>query len=587
MDNNEFNNGFYDSEPQKPFTERQDNTAVPNEQVTQQEKTTPPDFSADNNVSTEPVEESENQSADFSNNSQNVNNYNDGFSQPNTYPNGYYQQAYPQNNFSQQNMYPQSAYQQNHNNQQYNNNGYPQGNYPPNMQNAYAPNGYNRPQNFQSYQQMPPHPDFNNQMPYAPMPPKPPKKKMGGGLIALIITLSVLLVGSVVGLAVYAVNSNNNTDNDSSFGDKRNNFTIPYNYGYGDDIFGTEPETTVPAVVHEESDYSNQVSKNYSGLKLEDKPKDADNKKYTAESAFNNVSDSVVGIVCYSGEITTVENCSSQGSGIILSSDGYVLTNSHVIGNSKTAYLIQVVTADGKEYTAGVVGYDSRTDIAVLKMDNAKDLKTATFGDSSKIELGEDIIAVGNPGGLDYQNSITKGIVSALNRELSSTSLVKYIQTDAAINPGNSGGPVVNLYGQVIGMATSKIVSEQYEGMGFAIPSQTVKEIVDELIKNAYVSGRVKIGISGTNVTASMASQYDVPQGIMVAEIVEGGPCDGTKLKTEDIITEADGTEVKTFSDIYKVLEKHKAGDKIELKYYRASDDSEGTVEITLQEDIS
>lgn len=583
MDNNEFNNGLYGSEPQKPFTERQDNTAAPNEQTPQQEQTAPQDFPTDGNVSSEPVDETENQNTDVSNNSQNVNNCNYGCGQTNMYQGGYYQQGYPQ-----QNIYPQSAYQQN-NSQHYNPNGCAQGNYTPNMQNRYVPNGYNNPQNFQPYQQMPPQQNFNAQMPYAPMPQKPPKNKMGGGLIALIITLSVLLVGSVVGLIAYAVNSNNNnTNNNNSFGDNRNSFTIPYNYGYGNDgdIFGAEPETTAPAV-HEDLDYSDKINKNYGGLKLEDKPKDTDNKKYTAESAFNNVSDSVVGIVCYSGDITTVENCSSQGSGIIISSDGYVLTNSHVIGNSKTSYLIQVVTSDGKEYTAGVVGFDSRTDIAVLKMDDAKDLKPATFGDSSKIELGEDIIAVGNPGGLDYQNSITKGIVSALNRELSSTSLVKYIQTDAAINPGNSGGPVVNLYGQVIGVATSKIVSEQYEGMGFAIPSQTVKEIVDELVRNGYVAGRVKIGITGVNVTSSMASQYNVPQGIMVAEVIEDGPCDGTELMTDDIITEADGTEVKTFSDIYEVLEKHKAGDKIKLKYYRASDDSEGTIEIILQEDIS
>lgn len=579
MDNNEFNNGFYGGEPQKPFTEKQEDTAEPTKQ---QQQTVPQNFPPVDNEVNEPAEKLENKATDDSNGGQNVNAYNDGFGQPNTYQGGYYQQGY-----SQPNMYPQSACQQNNRGQNYNPNGYAQGNYQMNMQNMYTQNGYNYPQNqqnFNPYQQMPQHPDFNAQVPYAPMPPLQPKKKMSGGLIALIIVLSVLLVGSIVGLAVYAVNSNNNKNNSNGFGNNHG-FTLPYDYGNDGGFSFNEPETTAPAV-HEESDYSDKINKDYGGLKLEDKPLDAGDKKYTAESAFNKVSDSVVGIVCYSGEISTVENCTSQGSGIIISSDGYVLTNAHVIGNSKTAYLIQVITADGKEYTAGVVGYDSRTDIAVLKMDDAKDLKPASFGDSSKIELGEDIIVVGNPGGLDYQNSITKGIVSALDRELSSTSLVKYIQTDAAINPGNSGGPVVNIYGQVIGVATSKIVSERYEGMGFAIPSQTVKEIFDELVRNGYVSGRVKIGISGTNVTASMASQYDVPQGIMVAEIVEGGPCDGTDLKAEDIITEADGTEVKTFSDIYEVLEKHKAGDKIKLKYYRASDDSEGTIEITLQEDI-
>ena len=218
-------------------------------------------------------------------------------------------------------------------------------------------------------------------------------------------------------------------------------------------------------------------------------------------------------------------------------------------------------------------------------MDDAKNLKAAAFGNSDDIELGEDIIAVGNPGGLDYQNSITKGIVSAVNRRLSSSSLIKYIQTDAAINPGNSGGPIVNLYGQVIGIATSKIVSEKYEGMGFAIPSATAKDIINDLIKQGYISGRVRIGITGIAIDSATASSSNVPQGIYVQEILLGGPCDGTSLKTEDIITEADGEAVTSFADIYEILGNHKTGDKIKIKYYRMSDGSEGSVEVTLQED--
>lgn len=588
MDNNEFNNSFYGGEPQKPFTEKQETNEQPivkEEQIAQEEPVV---------QEQEPVQEpvadkkSENQTPKFPQENQSV-NYNDGYGQQNAYYNGGYQQNFSRNNYAQpnqQNTYPHNGYPQNVYNQQgYNPNGYVQRGFnQPDMQNMYAPNGFNQPQNYPPYQpQNPQAQGFNGQMPYAQMPPKP-KNKMGGGLIALIVVLSVLLVGSIVGMVVYTVGSNNKSDDENTSSNNGNSYSLPYDYGYGDG-FNTVPQTTTAPEEHKESDYSDWVNKDYSGLKLEEKPKDADSAKYTAETAFTSVSDSVVGVVCYTGEITSVEKCSSQGSGIIISQDGYMLTNSHVIGNSKTAYAIQVVTSDGKEYTAGVVGFDSRTDIAVLKMDGAKDLKPATFGDSARIELGEDIIAVGNPGGLDYQNSITKGIVSAVNRELSSTSLVKYIQTDAAINPGNSGGPVVNLYGQVIGIATSKIVSEKYEGMGFAIPTQTVKEIVDKLVRNGYVTGRVKIGITGTNVTAAMASQYNVPQGILVAEIVEDGPCDGTELMAEDIITEADGEEIKSFSDIYEVLEKHKAGDKIKLKYYRMSDGSEGTVEITLQED--
>lgn len=453
--------------------------------------------------------------------------------------------------------------------------GYPQ----QNPQNAYNQYG-NQPVN--GYR-APDYPNYGGKIPYAPQPQKPPKKKTNGGLIAIIIVLIVLLVGSVIGLSVYIVLNNTSDRNidydnrDSSGGNY--SFTIPDN---------TTPETneTIPQSNNESSDYSDKINKDYKGLTLESKPKDVStNKSYTAESSFNKVSDSVVGVVCYTDKITSVENCASQGSGIIITSDGYVVTNAHVIGNSKTAYLIQIVTSDGTKYTAGVVGFDSRTDIAVLKMDDAKNLTPATFGDSDKIELGEDIIVVGNPGGLDYQNSITKGVVSAVNRELSSTSLVKYIQTDAAINPGNSGGPIVNLYGQVIGIATSKIVSEKYEGMGFAIPSATAKDIVDDLMKYGYIEGRVKIGISGTAIDAATAKSNNVPQGILVQTISEGGPCDNTELKIGDIITEADGQTVTSFADIYEILENHKTGDKIEIKYYRLSEGSEGTIEVTLQED--
>ena len=179
------------------------------------------------------------------------------------------------------------------------------------------------------------------------------------------------------------------------------------------------------------------------------------------------------------------------------------------------------------------------------------------------------------------------GIVSAINRDASSKNIVKYIQTDAAINPGNSGGPAVNVYGQVIGIASAKIADEKYEGMGFCIPSAQTKEIVDNLIKNGFVDGRVKIGISGNAVTASQAEVYDLPRGIVVYTIQEDGPCVGTELKPEDIITEFDGKKIATFSDIYEALEEHKAGDKVKLKFYRYKEVKEYEIEITLQADKS
>lgn len=586
--NNNFENGFYGSAPQKPFTDKSSDVPVnpqvfsASESVNQTEQTafdeqnvqstnTAPEQSRNVNYSNEPFG-AENQTAPVQNTPE-VHNA----------PQGAYRQnpdyAYPQHNdYSNPQYSARVNYQQNGMPVQ-NNYGGQNVNYGGcNPQYQYNPNPQNYNPNYQNNRNLPP--QYNAYAPYPPMPPRPPKKKANAGLIALIVVLCVLLVGSMVGFFVYFVSENSKKQDDNS--SNSYSFTMP-NYGYN--IPSTEP-TTAPVSEHKESDYSDKADANYKGVVLEGKPKDADtNKSYTAESAYNKVVDSVVGIVGYTDKITTVENSATQGSGIILTSDGYVVTNAHVIGNSKTQYLLQVVTSDGKSYNAGVVGYDSRTDIAVLKMDDAKDLKAATFGNSENIELGEDIIVVGNPGGLDYQNSITKGIVSAVDRKMSSTSLVKYIQTDAAINPGNSGGPIVNLYGQVVGIATAKIVSEKYEGMGFAIPSATAKDIIDTLMKKGYVEGRVKIGITGSNISSDVASAYGIPMGIMVDEISKDGPCYGTELKTDDIITGVDDKEIQSFSDIYEILETHKPGDKIVIKYYRMSDQSTGEVEVTLAED--
>lgn len=409
-------------------------------------------------------------------------------------------------------------------------------------------------------------------------PPAPPseKSRSNKGLIAVIIVLAVLLAGSLAGILVYVLNNSApeksavQTPTDSPF------YNIP------DFTYPNLNQTDPP--VHDESDYSDQTDKNYKGLDLENKPSDAStNNGYKPDYAFNKVSDSIVGVLAYSNDEQLTP--SSQGSGIIISEDGYVVTNAHVIGNSRTAYSIKVVDAAGKEYKAGVVGFDVRTDLAVLKLDDAKGMTAAVFGDSDETVVGEDIIIVGNPGGLNYKNSMTKGVVSAIDRDASNKSIVKYIQTDAAINPGNSGGPAVNMYGQVIGVASAKIVDARYEGMGFCIPSATVKDVVDSLMKNGYVEGRVKIGITGIAVSDLEQSTYNLPDGIYISEIEKNGPCDGTELKSEDVITKADGEAITSFSDIYNVLENHKDGDKIKLEYYRYSDDSKGEVEITLRAD--
>lgn len=580
MDNFDNNNmgGF---EPQKPFTERpvQNNnmnteqTIPVSEPETQEEQAQNVQPQNGNTPYGDYIFGNNNQNtANNANPTENVPPYQQN-QNPNPNPNTYaqpWQYGYGQYPYSGQNP------QYNQNNQQYgqyqNNTGYNQ-NVPPYQQNMYGQPPYG---NNGTYNQQ-----YNPQM-FAQYP----QKKTKGGIIALIIVLCSLLTIGFIGMMVYGFSADIKEDLNNGRSDSGNSFRLPNKDSTTP--FETLPNTSSQGKTHDESDYSDKVNKDYSGMKLESNPKDAKtNNSYTAAKASEKVSDSVVGILCYSDDVpdqTDTTTASSQGSGIIFSQDGYVITNAHVIGNSKTAYAIRVVTSDGKVYKAGVVGYDSRTDIAVLKMDDAKGLTPATFGDSSQLEVGQDIIVVGNPGGLDYQNTTTKGVISALDRKLSTSSLTKYIQTDAAINPGNSGGPLVNYYGQVVGITTSKIVSETYEGMGFAIPSQTVKSIVDTLVKNGYVEGRVKIGISGIAVTSDQASNYNIPQGIYVQSIVSGGPCDGTSLEKGDIITEVDGETITSFADVYAILETHKPGDKIKVKYYSSSS-GDGEVEITLQED--
>ncbi len=578
MDNFDNNNmgGF---EPQKPFTEKpvQNNnmnteqTIPVSEPETQEEQAQNVQPQNGNTPYGDYIFGNNNQNtANNANPTENVPPYQQNQNpNPNTHAQPW-QYGYGQYPYSGQNP------QYNQNNQQYgqyqNNTGYNQ-NVPPYQQNMYGQPPYG---NNGTYNQQ-----YNPQM-FAQYP----QKKTKGGIIALIIVLCSLLTIGFIGMMVYGFSADIKEDLNSNRSDSGNSFRLPNKDSTTP--FETLPDTSSQGKTHDESDYSDKVNKDYSGMKLESNPKDAKtNNSYTAAKASEKVSDSVVGILCYSDDVpdqADTTTASSQGSGIIFSQDGYVITNAHVIGNSKTAYAIRVVTSDGKEYKAGVVGYDSRTDIAVLKMDDAKGLTPATFGDSSQLEVGQDIIVVGNPGGLDYQNTTTKGVISALDRKLSTSSLTKYIQTDAAINPGNSGGPLVNYYGQVVGITTSKIVSETYEGMGFAIPSQTVKNIVDTLVKNGYVEGRVKIGISGIAVTSDQASNYNIPQGIYVQSIVSGGPCDGTSLKEGDIITEVDGETITSFADVYAILETHKPGDKIKVKYYSSSS-GDGEVEITLQED--
>ncbi len=306
-----------------------------------------------------------------------------------------------------------------------------------------------------------------------------------------------------------------------------------------------------------------------------------DSKKMNIEQVVNKTLPQVVGVVAKTGEGFYASE--GQGSGIILSADGYIITNAHVVEN---ATAVQIVLPDEKQttYDAKVVGSDTKTDLAVLKAE-ATNLNAADIGNSAELNLGETVVAIGNPYGLELQSSVTSGIVSALDRSvMTSNGKMNLIQTDAAINPGNSGGALVNMYGQIVGVCSSKISDVDAEGLGFAIPISDAIPIVKELIEKGFISGRPMIGIQGQDISAQTAMMYGVPTGVYVVYIEEGSSAYKAGLRQYDIITEFNGQTITGFTDLDVAKDECKAGDTVTIKFYRYTDRKTYTAKITLSE---
>ena len=272
-----------------------------------------------------------------------------------------------------------------------------------------------------------------------------------------------------------------------------------------------------------------------------------------------------------------------------MSADGYIITNNHVVVDENTGVQqdkITVYMSDGTSFPAEVIGLDEQTDLAVLKIDPAgTTLTPAEFGDSNSLLVGEEVYAIGSPGGLELANTITGGHISALNRDITiDDRVMSLIQTDAAINPGNSGGALINKYGQVIGITSAKLGISYYEGLGFAIPMDTVKPIVDELIQNGYIAGRPQIGISGQNVSEQQSAAYGIPQGVRVINVDSRSNAAAAGVQANDIITGINGTEVTDMDGVNAVKDKLSAGDKITLTLYRMSTGKTFTVSFALND---
>ena len=273
----------------------------------------------------------------------------------------------------------------------------------------------------------------------------------------------------------------------------------------------------------------------------------------------------------------------STGTGVILSSKGYLVTNDHVVSD---AQVLTVKLTDERELTASLVGADPVSDLAVLYI-QADDLTEAQFGDSDALQVGDTVVAIGDPLGVELRGTMTNGIVSAINRDVTVNGrTMNLIQTNAALNSGNSGGPLINRFGQVVGINTMKIGAfsdrSGVEGLGFAIPSTTVKEIVNQLICQGYVSGRPWLGIQGESFSAFYQRFYQVPKGLYLTQIEAGSPAEEAGLVPGDILTRVDGQTVTSMEELNNLVYAHQVGEDIELRLYRSTGPE--TITVTLAE---
>ena len=338
---------------------------------------------------------------------------------------------------------------------------------------------------------------------------------------------------------------------------------------YFDELYGTEAPTSVSASVNiplVEDRGSLSIKNGDAGADLD------------FSTIYEKCSPSVVGIKVFRDD--DGEDYYAWGSGVIASSDGYIITNTHVIDGGDYA---TVVLCDGSEHEAKLVGFDATSDIAVIKID-ATGLTAAEFSSSSTLSVGDSVAAIGNPLSPDLRLTMTRGIISALNREMSyNGTTMSLIQTDASINEGNSGGPLFNSRGQVIGITNMKMISSfgsGVEGLGFAIPSDTVESIVQALIKDGAVYGRVSIGVTIGPVSEDIAKYYDIPQGLYVSYVTKGSDAEAKGIERGDIITKVNGKDAFTNSDVADAKEGLKAGDELTFTIWRDGKTMEITVKL-------
>ena len=390
-----------------------------------------------------------------------------------------------------------------------------------------------------------------------PQPVTTPRRKKSGWLMAALIAL--LLAIGVVGTVRFVRDWNISlvrTDNSITVTAGKQMPTLPERPRVTED-FPFEMPMRPPFPKTEHTDAALQIMPSRPGAET---PSAQNAGALSLQDIYTKMIPSVVSIATDRG----------SGTGIVMTADGYIITNHHVIESARS---ISVLTSNDETYTANLIGSDEASDLAVLFIEPTKPLVAAEFGDSSALRVGDTVVAIGDPLGLELRGTMTNGIISAINRDmLVSDRKLTLIQTNAALNSGNSGGPLINCYGQVIGINTMKLSSYRtqasVEGLGFAIPIASVKPIVDELIEKGYVSGRPAIGISGEQLPGAVRSFYRLPDGVYITYVSPTSDAYAKGISEGDIITAINGEAVSDVDDLNAVKNQFAAGDTVTLTVY-------------------
>ena len=397
----------------------------------------------------------------------------------------------------------------------------------------------------------------------------PPKSR--GGMVAVLLVLVIFLSGIVTVLGILNVKLFRQLKQQES----QEDLAISYN------LEELPPETTAPLQTMPPESVP-AVQENIVAMELDPTPSSVSNIPAEGGLPLQDIYlqsiDSVVSISCQ------MYNGSSTGTGVVLTADGYLVTNSHVV---EGAQAISIQLTDERVLPARLVGADAVSDLAVLKVD-AEDLIPAVFGDSDSLRVGDTVVAIGDPLGVKLRGTLTDGIISAINRDIYLDGRpITLIQTNAALNSGNSGGPLINCYGQVIGINTMKIGAftdeAGVEGLGFAIPSATVKDVVEQLIRQGYVSGRPELGIQGEALSIFYQHYYRLPEGLYITEVDPDSDAAAKGIERGDILIRIDDTHITTADQLNSLLYSYEVGDSVTVIVYRGGYQYE--LQLTIGED--